>query len=330
MEKVSIIIPVYNAESSLNMCLKSICNQTYKNLEVILINDGSTDKSKELCESFIQNDKRLFLLNKDNSGPSDTRNLGISISTGKYLMFIDSDDFIDIDYVEKMVNSMILSNSDIVVSGFTKENRGTIEKVCSQEKTYHNISDAAYELFKKNLFGYSWNKLIKREIVTQNSIYFDKDINLFEDQYFYCRYFEAISSVHVSSNCGYHYIIETNTLATIYRENRFYLYNDMMLYLSNFFNNIKMSEVMSSHLLFEYSYSTLHHCISELAATQTIKNIKKKIQEWEPEFLVRYFKENYVNYSSGNTDLKSKILYFLLKQKSKSILAGFYKLLVSR
>ena len=105
MPLVSIIVPVYNAQSHLSRCLESICGQEYKNLELIVINDGSKDKSLPVCEEFRKKDSRILLVDKANSGVSDTRNLGLKLAGGKYVQFVDSDDYIAPDYTARLVET---------------------------------------------------------------------------------------------------------------------------------------------------------------------------------------------------------------------------------
>ena len=114
--KVSIIVPIYNAEKYLKKCINSILKQTYKELEIILINDGSTDKSKNIIESF--HDKRIIFIDKTNTGVGNTRNLGIEKSSGDYIMFIDSDDFIETTCVEKMLNKALTDNCELVIGNY--------------------------------------------------------------------------------------------------------------------------------------------------------------------------------------------------------------------
>lgn len=121
--KVSIIVPIYNAEKYLKKCINSILKQTYKNLEIILINDGSTDKSKKIIESF--KDKRIIFIDKTNTGVGNTRNLGIEKSSGDYIMFVDSDDYIELDCVEKMLSKATTDDCELVIGNYyldTKDN----------------------------------------------------------------------------------------------------------------------------------------------------------------------------------------------------------------
>lgn len=115
MEKISIIIPVYNVKKYLNDCIQSVINQTYNNLEIILIDDGSTDGSGDYCDEIAKKDSRIFVYHKTNGGLSEARNVGIKISTGKYITFIDSDDYIENLYIETLYNSLIEYKADIAI-----------------------------------------------------------------------------------------------------------------------------------------------------------------------------------------------------------------------
>ena len=118
MPLVSIIVPVYNAQSHLSRCLESICGQEYKNLELIVINDGSKDKSLPVCEEFRKKDSRILLVDKANSGVSDTRNLGLKLASGKYVEFVDSDDYLDPDFTERLVAAAEENEADFVIAPY--------------------------------------------------------------------------------------------------------------------------------------------------------------------------------------------------------------------
>ena len=117
---ISVIVPVYNVEKYLEKCIDSICNQTYRNLEIILVNDGSTDKSGILCDKFKIKDSRIIVIHKENGGLSDARNAGIDIANGEVLGFVDSDDYIMPEMYEKMLNIMYANDLDIVQCGYKK------------------------------------------------------------------------------------------------------------------------------------------------------------------------------------------------------------------
>ena len=115
MKKVSIIIPAYNAEKTIKKCLNSVCNQTYENIEIIIVNDGSTDNSLDICEEYEKKDDRIIIISKENGGLSDARNKGIDIAKGKYITFIDSDDYVDLEFISIMVSNIEKNNSDISI-----------------------------------------------------------------------------------------------------------------------------------------------------------------------------------------------------------------------
>lgn len=120
MDKISIIVPVYNVENYLPKCLDSIINQTYKNLEIIVIDDGSTDSSSVICDDYVILDKRIIVLHQENHGLSAARNLGIKIATGRFVGFVDSDDFINTEMFEKMFNRIIETCADVVMCNYVR------------------------------------------------------------------------------------------------------------------------------------------------------------------------------------------------------------------
>ena len=117
-EKITVIVPVYNVENYLNKCLDSILKQTYQNLEIIVVNDGSTDNSGTICQEYAQKDNRIVYIEKDNGGLSDARNAGLDRMTGSYVTFVDSDDWIEQDYVEVLYNKLTEYQADIAVGNY--------------------------------------------------------------------------------------------------------------------------------------------------------------------------------------------------------------------
>lgn len=183
-ELVSIIMPVYNSEKYINQSILSVLNQTYSNFELIIINDGSTDNSKKVCEQYLEKDSRIHFFDKKNEGVAKTRNFGIEKANGKYLMFIDSDDIFEENMIEKMLKTSIDFDADIVRCSYrnlSNLNNKIAEKiddgVYEAEQIYDNLIS---ELLKENLKGYIWNLLIKKEIVEK----FDEDLFIYEDLLF--------------------------------------------------------------------------------------------------------------------------------------------------
>lgn len=156
MDLISVIIPVYNVQKYLNRCIESVCNQTYSNLEIIIVNDGSTDKSGAICEDYTK-DSRVMLIHKRNGGLSDARNAGLKVAKGKYVTFVDSDDFVAKDYILNLYNCIKQVDVDIAVSGIQKfENENEIAKSCLEPKTIKYSSKAAIvDMFYQKSIGNS-------------------------------------------------------------------------------------------------------------------------------------------------------------------------------
>lgn len=162
MKKISIIIPVYNSEKYLNKCIKSVVSQSYSNLQIILINDGSTDRSLQICNKWAQKDSRIEVISQDNNGVSSARNIGLSLVKGDYIGFVDSDDFISVNMYEHLVTAAVAYKADIVETNYARlyENIPKLNK----GKLKESITNFPYNctknyLLSHNTTNYIWNKL---------------------------------------------------------------------------------------------------------------------------------------------------------------------------
>ena len=180
---VSVIVPVYKVEKYLEKCVDSIINQTYKNLEIILVDDGSPDNCSKMCDLYAKEDKRVKVIHKQNGGLSDARNAGLDIMTGDFVCFVDSDDWVEKNYVEEMLNIQQKTNADVVACGINLVNEEN-----GKSSIYYNINqttifethDIIENYYNGNgiISGVAWNKLYKKEIF--NNLRYPKGI-LFED-----------------------------------------------------------------------------------------------------------------------------------------------------
>lgn len=207
---ISIIVPIYNAEKYLNKCVDSLINQTKKELEIILINDGSTDKSAEIIEKY--QDNRIKYYKNKNQGIGKTRNFGIRKATGKYIMFCDSDDYYELNMCELMYEKMEKENLDLVICDFYKEYENEIveEKLPSFSNT--NLKETASLIRTINLAP--WNKIYRKEIITTNNIYFEEKLK-YEDTPFVAKALAVSKKVGKIDECLNHYIIHQNSETTI-------------------------------------------------------------------------------------------------------------------
>ena len=236
MEKplVSIILPVYNAQSHLARCLESVCGQTYKNLEIIVLNDGSKDQSLPVCEEFRARDSRILLVDKANSGVSDTRNLGLKLASGEYVQFVDSDDYIDPDYTEHLVSAAESAHADLVIAPYKmvipagaskpeqvldkiEDDLGVMRVARPPEvREYGFLPEGVYDkdtfalrlMDKPASYFYSvlWNKLYRRILLTGIDICFISEVRWAEDLVFnmqYIQYAEVFASIGTP---GYSYV----------------------------------------------------------------------------------------------------------------------------
>ena len=201
-EKITVIVPVYNVENYLEKCLDSLINQTYKNLEIIVINDASTDNSGEICQEYAQKDNRIVYIEKENGGLSDARNVGLDKMTGSYVTFIDSDDWVELDYVEILYKKIIEYQADISVGNYYSYNEDEetyyfhIYGDSYYEKVYDNISifENLYESQEMKSFALisAWGKLYKAKLF--DYLRFDKG-KLGEDGYFNQKMYLSVNKV---------------------------------------------------------------------------------------------------------------------------------------
>ena len=202
---ISIIIPIYGTKDYLEKCLNSIIHQTYKNLEIILINNIELEGTKEICKKFQLIDERIQVINVSNVTVGEARNIGIKQSTGEYLAFIDSDDYIKEDMYEILQKSITEYDADIVDIGYAREEDGKIEsKIFTEKIEILDKETALEELLKdRKIQSYMWNKIYKREI--WNNIWFSSD-KVFEDIDIMYRLFENAKKIVLIDSLKYIYV----------------------------------------------------------------------------------------------------------------------------
>lgn len=215
---VSIIVPVYNAEEYLKRCVDSILGQEYKDFELLLVDDGSTDSSGEICDTYAAEDKRVYVIHKANSGVSDTRNMAISHARGTYLQFVDSDDWLTPDATKLMVRSAEDHHCDLVISDFYRvsgervSHKGDIEEdgVMNQEEFASCMMENPSDFY----YGVLWNKLYRREIVERYGLRMDSEISWCEDFMFNLEYIRHAESFYALRTPIYYYLKRKGSLVT--------------------------------------------------------------------------------------------------------------------
>lgn len=201
MPKVSIIIPVYKAEKCLERCIDSVLNQTYKDWELLLIDDGSPDRSGDICDEYAKRDNRIRVFHKNNGGVSAARNLGLDNVNGEYVTFVDSDDLIDLNTLKVCISQVELFDLDLLQFSYTRDEKqlGTVENF--EPKVY---AINAY-INEKNVLRCVWGTMFHSDIIKQNHIRFNEKMKLAEDQLFVFSCMEQSKKIMRIPNVLYYY-----------------------------------------------------------------------------------------------------------------------------
>ena len=207
---LSIIVPIYNMEKYLIKAICSVKNQTFQEWELILVNDGSTDNSRCICEKFAKNESRITIINQNNKGVSSARNKGLSLAKGKYITFLDPDDWIDNNLYSKLISHMENNNCSMCIYGFTIENAGFSTKSPIYKKSVIDNYTAIYEMFKGTYWGgHLWNKVYLKELI--KNIKLDNDIHFCEDLLFNYKVMSNLNNIYYFPVFGYHYLQRNNS-----------------------------------------------------------------------------------------------------------------------
>ena len=220
---LSVIVPIYNMEKYLDKCIKSIINQTYTNLEIILIDDGSKDSSYSICEKYKEKDDRIKVYRKENGGLSDAKNFGISKANGEFLTFVDADDWIDVNMYEVMLKQMKEKNAEISICGrYIEYENGASKKW--KNNTYLEMNKKEALIYLNSFYDFdmaSWDKIYKTELF--NNIRFPVGKKC-EDAYTTYLLFEKCDKIIYISNCFYHYFQRSGSISRNKELNMDYIY----------------------------------------------------------------------------------------------------------
>ncbi|MDA3733172.1 glycosyltransferase family A protein [Niameybacter massiliensis] len=332
-EIVSVIVPVYNVELYLEKCIQSILNQTYNALEIIIVNDGATDLSEEICMKYAQQDSRIILINQKNAGLSAARNSGIRNASGKYIMYIDSDDWIDNDCIEKCIKEIQKDeNLDIVLFPYIKEykQKKVVVKLFDLDTLYFN-QEQTKEFLLKSLFGptnsinplkidnlsTAWGKLYRRSILNEVEFTDTKKISV-EDSYYNVQVFYHAKCCKYISNTFYHYR-KTNpiSLTKNYNLEKAYLRENMYAVKREFVTDKGLGEEFENALnnrviinLFAIIYGLVCSNISYKTKVKYCKEVLNR----------EIYKKAFKQFSLDELEFKWKCFYWLCRQKKHTII----------
>ncbi len=248
--KYSIIIPIYNTEKYLNECLESLYNQSYDNFEVIMVNDGSTDGSKKICEKYCSLSKRFKLINQENSGVSKARNYGISHSIGEYILFIDSDDYIDYDMMMEIES--YIDNNDLLIFGYDEVYKNKNKKMILNYNI-KNLEIIRNKMITSVLGGFLCNKVFKRKIIVDNNMFLNEKICYCEDLLFSLQYLNYCkSAIYLNKNFYKYRMRKSGASFAFYNKKNITIFNSYNHIISNICLDNQSSLFIKQMYIFNY------------------------------------------------------------------------------
>lgn len=301
MPKVSVVVPIYNVEKYIKKCMDSLVNQTLQEIQIIFVNDGSTDESGEIAKEYASKyPNKIIYLEKENGGLSDARNFGMRYAEGEYIAFLDSDDYVENTMYEEMYNKALQENSDYVECDFLWEYPDKIK--VDKRTPYNNKKEML-----TNVRVVAWNKLIKREILEKNNISFPKGLR-YEDIEFTYKLIPYLNKTSYVNKEFVHYVQRNNSIANVQNERTaevFTIFDNIIKYYQekNFYEEYKEE--------LEYSYSRILLCSSlkRICKIKDSKTRKKLIKETFEKLYQQFplWKENKIlnNRSVKNMYMKS-------------------------
>ena len=250
MPEISIIIPVYNVERKIQRCLDSVKHQTFSDFELILVNDGSTDKSGEICDKYVANDERFKVIHQNNQGVSVARNAGINIAKGRYITFIDSDDYVNGDFLSNLYATICSSGADIAMCNYYMVFEDRTDVCMKHGYSSGNIleKDEIKSVFYKHIqdndctIGYFslWNKIYRSNLIRENHIFLDTEMSFGEDMMFIMQCLKFSNKIAFIEEPLYYYEMTENGLFSRYRRS---FLNDTMKCYCSLVSQLKIKEV---------------------------------------------------------------------------------------
>lgn len=221
--KVSVVVPIYNVAEYLEKCISSIIGQTYDNLQIILVDDGSTDESAQICDQYADMDSRIIVIHKKNEGLIRARKSGLAAAAGKYICYVDGDDWIEADMIESLSLDMMKHKADMVVANYYCDMAGYVQRVsCQLEAGVHKTGDLipimmyAEEFYRFGISQFIWAKLFRKDILWNIQMQVDDQIRCGEDVAVTYPYILQTQNVYISGLTGYHYIQRAGSMMGCY------------------------------------------------------------------------------------------------------------------
>ncbi len=299
MEKISIVVPVYNAEQTLKQCLDSILQQTYKDFEVVLVDDGSTDKSASICDNYSASNADINVYHIPNQGVSHARNFGITKCTGRYITFVDADDFLAKDALDLLAKGQ--GKFTYFSIGQYNLDKADYEKTITKFFVKDiNLMDkkSKYDIEKMDLLavGYPFGKLFDIEIIRQNNLHFDERIKNHEDHLFCFDYLMYVNEIHVEEQVGYYWTYRNNSSSLSHVTPP---YLNMLIASDAFIERYRklwkklpwLSQKYKNRMTAEYGIGTRRAAVYSLYHNKESKDIRRKFFQTQTKIYASLFSE---------------------------------------
>lgn len=323
MPKVSIIVPVYNVEKYLDKCLKSLVNQTFKDFEIIIVNDGSPDNSSQIIENYrLKYSNMIKVITQQNQGLSDSRNNGLKLATADYIIFVDSDDYIELNMVEKLYKEITEKQADVVICG----NNVVNENYELLSKAFPNKYES-YDFVTQMIFGNlsAWNKIIKKSILDDKYLFFRSNV-WYEDIDFSFKLFLKAKKIFILHENLYNYLLRSGSIMNsknliknldlIKAFDEIIQYSKKSNYYNKYYNEIEFLAV--NHLYIS--------CIVRIITSNSDKNEKRDLVNT----IFEYMNKNFNNYSKNKyikmLSFNRKLIFYLIKLRCYSIIKLIFKI----
>lgn len=310
---ISVIVPVYKAEAYIDKCIQDILAQTFKDFELLLVLDGSFDKSEEICDKWALQDSRIKVLKDQHAGVAHTRQVGLDNAVGEYIQFIDADDSFTEDFLELMYKAAIKNNADIVICDYEEKTQYSTN-YCCQEPTSLNMTAVMDDIISNKLYGALWNKLLRTECIRKCQASFPSYLHMREDVAFLATAAEEIKKVAYIPQALYTYNRQNvNALTNNYLDESVDYYRQEIMW-----NKL----MLQNHFISEISKTNILHYYTQLAYITLKKGLLDKT-EWFNYFLPFKGIMKYINLG-----YKSKIVAMALN--GNFIIAQFLRTLVAK
>lgn len=339
-QKISVIVPVYNVEKYLSRCIDSLIRQSYSNIEILLVDDGSKDESLSICKEYEEKDSRIHVFHKENEGLGLTRNYGVEQATGEYITFVDSDDYLTLDAIDSMVKKAVETDADVVIASHYYKNKK--QEIELSERLY--CGTEIKEILMVHMMGNNgnqldalsytaWGKLYKKEIFTKNRLLFPSERKLiWEDLAFSVEAYPLCEKVYILHKPVYYYCFNEGSLTHTYKPNKINLVMILYRYMKKRIQELNLSADAQFRLDTNF-IGHIRTCIKlevfyvkQNGFEKTIQNIRKICSRKDVQTLIKSYPKTSFNRMQFVYDITMErmwiyVIYFLtwLQNKKKRI-----------